>query len=356
MSAEIHQLYIPPNSPTPEPKIADVYRDQIDVPNAEREARQLSAITHVELMHDGREFDLVTYTPTDGLRTFNDSEGNSVNYPELLLVHGVASDARFFDPHLRSLNKLGVRGSAVTLPRQSETIPDADSLLEWQVEAVIVAYEEILRIRPDAHIIIGGHSRGGIVATEAKRRIKLRYPDDANEGLLLLAPAGLDTYRPKSLGKAALNLVPLAFNSLRHSDSKRLVGMYALMIAQVVIANPGQTVVEIWQALHKNVDEVLFTDLSDTSVFIPVADEDEFIDHKRIIEVAELAPADNISVATLNTNHMMGSRGAAGIISLSDPRLLPGQILSWMQSQTEGYTPLTVNAATGRTARLTSRS
>jgi pimeloyl-ACP methyl ester carboxylesterase len=352
MSAEIHQLHPYEDMPADIYTVAEAYIDKVDTPNSEQENRQLSVITHQELSCARRSFDIVTYTPSDGLRTCNDTDGNPVTYPELLMVHGVASDARYFDPLFQKMNKLGIRCSAVTLPRHRDVVPDGDTLLDWQVQASIAAYDYIKSERPTTHIILGGHSRGAIVATKAKKQIYDESGASSDEGLLLLAPAGLDTYNTKSIGRAALNLVPLAFNSLYHSDSKQLVGMYAVMISQVVSANVSQTVIEILQALKMNVADDISKELAGISVFIPVAEQDEFIDHHKIVKVAELAPNSNISVATLSTNHLLGDRDRSKITSLSDPRGLPGQILGWMQSQTAGYRPLAVNASTYSTTRL----
>jgi pimeloyl-ACP methyl ester carboxylesterase len=351
MSAEIHQLYRQPLEQNNACSVDELYKEIVDVPNAEAEARQLSVIEHQELVCARRSFDVVTYTPSDKLRTCNDANGNPVSYPELLMIHGVASDSRFFDPLFQKMNKLGIRCSALSLPRQKDVIPDPDTMLDWQVQATRSAYEYIRSVRPNSHIILGGHSRGAIVATRAKKQLHDEHGSDADEGLLLLAPAGLDTYNTKSIGRAALNLIPLAFNSLHHSDTNQLVGAYAVMISQVVGANASQTVVEIFQALRMNIADDITEGLEDVSVFIPAADKDEFIDYQKIVKVAELAPNSNVSVATLSTNHLLGERGA-DVISLSDPRVLSGQILGWMQSQTEGYRPLAVNSVTAQTSRL----
>lgn len=325
------------------PSIGEWYRQGIDDANAELESRQLSVITHKELLLNGDSFDLVTYTPSDKLRTFKTDEGIKVSYPELLMVHGVGSDSRYFGPLFQKMNKLGIRCSAVTLPRVHDILPDSKELLQWQVDATILAHDSIAAEHPESQVLLGGHSHGAIIAAKALKKLHSeRDPSAVADGLLLLAPAGLDTYRPKNLGIAALNLIPLAYNSLRHSDSKRLVGSYALMVTQVVLANPGQTAVEIMQALRMNVGSILTHDLPNVSVFIPAATKDEFIDHKKILKVAELAPNSNISVATLDTNHMLGERGDADIVSLGDPRLLSGQILAWLQGRTVGYQPLSV--------------
>lgn len=352
MSAEVHQLHQQNVGYVYGQNTAQIYEDIVDVPNADLEARQLSVIEHHELAYARRNFDIVTYTPSDSLRTCNDTEGRPVNYPELLMIHGVASDARFFDSLFQKMNKLGIRCSAISLPRQRDVVPDASTMLDWQVQAVRAAYDHIKSERPNTHIILGGHSRGAIVATLAKKQLHDEHGSDADEGLLLLAPAGLDTYNTKSIGRAALNLLPLAYNSLHHSDSKQLVGKYAVMISQVISANPSQTFVEILQALRMNVAQDLTEDLEDVSVFIPAADKDEFIDYQKIVKIAELAPQNNVSIATLSTNHMMGERDAGSVISLSDPRVLSGQILGWMQSQTVGYRPLAVNSANAQILRL----
>lgn len=352
MSAEVHQLYQHDASYVYNNDTAQLYEAIVDIPNAELEARQLSVIEHHELSYARRTFDIVTYTPSDSLRTCNDADGRPVSYPELLMIHGVASDARFFDSLFQKMNKLGIRCSAISLPRQKDVVPDAHTMLDWQIEATRTAYDYIKSERPNAHIILGGHSRGAIVATLAKKQLHDEHGSDADEGLLLLAPAGLDTYNTKSIGRAAMNLIPLAFNSLHHSDSKQLVGKYALMISQVVGSNPSQTIVEILQALRMNVAQDITQGLEEISVFIPAADKDEFIDYQKIVKIAELAPQNNVSIATLSTNHMMGERDAGTVISLSDPRILSGQILGWMQSQTEGYRPLAVSTASTQIHRL----
>jgi pimeloyl-ACP methyl ester carboxylesterase len=352
MSAEVHQLYQQNTGSVYDQNTAQLYEAIVDIPNAEREASQLSVIEHRELTCARRNYDIVTYTPSNSLRTCNDAEGRPVSYPELLMVHGVASDARFFDSLFQKMNKLGIRCSAISLPRQKDVVPDGHTMLDWQVQATRQAYDHIKSERPDSHIILGGHSRGAIVATLAKKQLHDEHGSDADEGLLLLAPAGLDTYNTKSIGRAALNLLPLALNSLHHSDSKRLVGEYALMISQVIGANPSQTFVEVLQALRMNVAHDITDDLEDVSVFIPAADKDEFIDYQKIVKVAELAPQNNVSIATLSTNHMMGERDAGDVMSLSDPRILSGQILGWMQSQTVGYRPLAVNSSSAQILRL----
>lgn len=347
MSAEIHEFYQDPsNQPSIEPTIAVLYRQHIDTPNAEREKRQLSDIKTYDLDLAGKEFHVTTFQPTDGLRTWVDESGESIQYPEILMVHGVASDSQYFWEMFRKLNKLGIACAAVELPREHNIIYDGDALLEWQSDAMVTAWNFLQKQHDNKHIVLGGHSRGAIVAAHAATKIV--DTDGGIEGLLLLAPS----VEPKSLERIAINLFGLAYNSLRHSDDVRLVGRYALMIAKVVLENPQQTVVEIKQALTSNINDLLFEKLSGISIFIPAAENDEFVDHNALARLAQMAPAGNISVATLNTNHMLGEKPQQDIISLGDPRLLTGQILAWLQSQTKTYHPLSVQGVTGEMRRI----
>ncbi len=345
MSAEIHQLYIPPNSPTPEPKIADVYRDEIDLPNAERERRQLSEITNYDLQHEGKQFHLTTYRPTDGLRTYKDDHGSDIQFPELLMVHGVASDASYFWEYFQNLNKLGIACAAIELPREHHIIHEPEQLLEWQAGAVVEARSFLQAMHANNRVIVGGHSRGCIVSSIAAEKIA-QAEDGGLEGVLFLAPS-MET---KNLPNLALNLAGLAINSFRYSGDLRLVGHHAMMIAKVVVENPQQTYVEVRQALGVNVKPIVYG-LADTSVFIPTALNDEFVDADALAELARNAPNGNVAVVTLPTNHMLGQKHQDDVYSLGDPRTLEGQTLAWMQSLTPHYRPLSATVS-GRVERL----
>lgn len=328
-----------PNQPT----IASVYKELIDIPNAQREARQLSQITSNELSYDNEPYWLTTYMPTDGLRTWRDAENQPVLYPHILLSHGVASDSRYFDSLFHKLNKLGIGCSAITLPRH-QGLPDADTMLNWHSGALAHAHDFIQANNTSRPIILGGHSRGAIVAINALEQLTADDPSYSSAGLLLLAPAGLERLTPLQMAKAALNLGPLALNSFHHAENVRQLGHYATMIMQTIAQGPAQTAIESYQALNTHVGHKLYDTFKDVSVLITAAEFDEFVDYQQMLNFAKFAPHANIALASLDTNHMLGERRNGDIISLADPRLLTGQILAWLQSQTTHYHPLIVRS------------
>lgn len=344
-----------PNPPTDtelHSTLAEIYRNKIDIPNAQREAEQYSDITTNRLVLEGRPYQLTTYMPSNGLRTWQNCAGERVKYPQLLLSHGVASDSRYFEALFKKLNMLGIGCSAPSLPREKGIVKDGDELIRWQAAALVQSHDFLQQTYENENIVLGGHSRGAIVSIKATEKLVADSLDDGHVGLLLLAPAGLDTMSPKNLGRSALNLLPLAYNSLHHSNDVSLIGKYALMGIQTILSNPHQSLIETYQALSMNLGGSLHTNLANVPVFIPAAEHDEFIDHKRIIQLAESAPNANICVVTMNTNHMFGQLTEPDMFSLADPRLLSGQILAWMQSLTDNYRPLSVRQDDGSVRRV----
>ncbi len=348
MSALTSEFYKAPDSQPYQPTVAELQEILIDFPNAEREARQMSAIENIILEHEGKPFHLTSFRPTDGLRTWTNEFGDEVQYPELLMVHGVASDERYFWSLFQKMNKLGIACSAIELPREHGVIHDAQGLLDWQVGATVATQKFLQEQHSNQHVVLGGHSRGSIVTVKAAERIVAENGSGAIDGILLLAPS----VEPKSLGRVGLNLFTLAYNSFKHSRDIRLVSRYVLMIAEVVAENVQQSIIETKQALTINVKEEMYHSLKDVSFFIPAGENDEFVDHKALAQLALFAPEGNISITTLNTNHMLGEREQQGVRSQADPRLLSGQVLSWLQSLTKTYRPLSLTHGYTKTKRL----
>ena len=353
MSAQL-EVYPDIDVPLSQPTIAEQYLTAIDMPNALREARQRSQITSQEFVHETRPFWVTTYMPTDGLRTWRDDEGKQVHYPHLLLAHGVASDARFFDSFYQKLNKLGIGCSAITLPKEHHVIFNGEELLEWQAGALVHAHNELREQLDNTQIILGGHSRGTIVAIHAKKQLRELQRDSEEAGLLLMAPAGLEKPTPRRFARAILNLTVLGFNTIRNTDTFREMGNIGLMLAENLTHNPEQTALEAVQALGYDVSHILYEDFVDVPVLITAAEHDEFIDHEQIMSLVKHAPHANISFASVSSNHLMGERASEDIVSLADPRLLTGQVLAWQQSRIPNYSPLSVRSDDGSVHRLVS--
>lgn len=348
MSALTTEVFPSPGSQPKQPTTAELYDYFIDRPNAEQEARQMSKIENFSLEHKGKRFNLTTFRPTDGLRTWINKQNEQVQYPELLMVHGVASDERYFWALFEKMNKLGIACSAIELPRERGVVHNGDELLDWQSGALTTARDFLVEHQDNSHIVVGGQSRGTIVSILGAEKIVAEEGQESIDGLLLLAPS----IEPKSKTELLINLAGLGYNSFRYSHDLRLLGREALMVMEVILHNPVQTVLETHQAITMNVTDILYETLGEIPVFIPAAENDEFIDHRALFRHVQNAPKGNIAVTTLNTNHMLGERNSSDIVSLADPRLLSGQILAWLQSLTGDYRPMSVRNAGNKISRL----
>jgi alpha-beta hydrolase superfamily lysophospholipase len=325
-----------------------LYERLVDRPNAEQEARQMSKIENYTLGHEGKPFNLTTFRPTDRLRTWLNQQNEEVQYPELLMVHGVASDERYFWSLFEKMNKLGIPCSAIELPRERGLVLDGAELINWQIGALLVAREFLIKLHNNDHIVLGGQSRGSVISILGAEKIAEVEGQEAIDGLLLLAPS----IEPKSKTKLLKNLAGLGYNSFRYSRNLRLLGREALMVMEVVLPNPIQTIIETHQAITTDVTEILYDTLGKVPVYMPAADHDEFVDHKALFRHVQNAPLGNIAMTTLTTNHMLGERNRSDIISHADPRLLSGQILAWLQSLISDYRPLSVSSDNKTVTRL----
>lgn len=333
-----------------QPTFAESYVE-IDKLNAQREALQSSEINHYLLEHQGIAFCLDVHMPTDGLRSYANSNGFDVIYPHLLMSHGVASDGSYFNELAGGMNKLGIGFSTITLPRTNNFGWSSDNLLAWHSGAMVSAYNFLQEQGDIKSIAIGGHSMGAMVAVGAGAMLGHQNPIKQPVGILELAPAGHETYTPESLAQDIINLGFLAVNSIKQIDSKRQLGRHALMIAKTILSNPRQSIVESIAARCTNISDTLVNELGHLPIFIITGKNDEFIDHKNLIELVKYAPTGNISLVTLDANHMLADHVSSDTISLADPRLQTGQILAWLQSLTDNYSPLAVSSE-GKIKRL----
>lgn len=297
---------------------------------------------------DGRDFNLKSYLPPQG----------SGPYPDLLLTHGLASNANFFQDFAQTMASLGVGIHILDLPRHKAKL-NQDKLLDWQVEALAQAYRAIkLRSEQDTPIVIGGHSRGAIVAARAGEMILRQEIELADKlaGTILMAPAGFSKIGNGNLLKAAFkNGIPLAFNVLRHGGRNNVRYLASTALSSV-LSDPRQFLTEANHAISENIlKDVRYHAKNGVPVFIIAAEKDGAIDHNFILEsiykfvVSEGEKNDDenkqkkkmdvdmdiyrqyLSFATIFAAHDL-KHAYRGKIDPTDPRTLTGQIHAFLSS------------------------
>lgn len=322
---------------------------RIDVDNKKEEELQNPFSDVREYSYKGVRYPVKNHYPTK-YRTYENEQGEQVIYPHLLMVHGVASDASYFDGFGANMARLGIASSAIELPRFTSRARSSQSLLSWQVGAVAHTSELLKETASaDRDVILVGHSRGAIIATKAATEL---YDNEfyRSKGLILLAPAGIDKIAEGKLYKGVPLLGPLVVNNLvsGFQEGNRLIPN-ARMLGRVILRNIPQTLIEVKQAMNEVVTED-FKQMPETDIFIPFAEEDEFIKYADLYKVA--LKNKNIAVVTVESSHMLDSPRYKDVISLADPRLLTGQVLSFMQAQIEKYSPKSIHAESGSYYRL----
>lgn len=332
---------------------------------------------------------LVKHHSPSTLRTYIDEDGSVVRYPHIIFVHGVASDFSYFDNLCEDLARLGLSSSAVNLPRIGKILIEENELLEWQIGAILNTYEQLKTADSERKIILSGHSRGGmlaIMAAEYLNEIEAEsfYATVANKfdpidtldlvdmtsedlygfvpdlfdnykysgpsGLIPLATAGLRKIGDGKLYNGLPMLFPLLLNNLASIKNKHnRFKQNTLMVGRVILKNIPQTLVEIKQAMDTDVSDSL-AKMPDVEVFMPLAENDEFIDHKELSELSKDNP--NVSIVTIDSAHMLDKIYHDEIISEADPLTLTGQILQFCQYKAEGYSPKSFHPASGSLYRL----
>lgn len=321
----------------------------VDLENAEEEKAQQPQVSERILEYRGIRYKVIDHHPSI-MRTYTSERGERIVYPHMLMVHGVASDARYFDPLCHDMARLGIASSVIELPRYATAGLHPSKLIDWQVDAVANTYEILKETeRAESQIVMAGHSRGAIVATLAAHKL---YDNDfyRPEGLVLLAPAGFDKIADGKMHKAALLLGPLVMNSLRGgvTNRARLLQNTQMMLS-VVLSNLPQSYAEIQQAISMDITH-LFSEMPKLDILVPFAEDDEFIKYEELYHVALLH--DNVSVLTVDSSHLLENPQYKDIISLADPRLLTGQLLAFLMSKIPNYTPKTYHPESGSVARL----
>lgn len=94
--------------------------------------------------------------------------------------------------------------------------------------------------------------------------------------------------------------------------------------------------------------------MPELDILIPFAEDDEFIKYEELYKVA--LENSNVSVVTVDSSHMLDNPDYEDILSLSDERLLTGQILNFMQSLIDNYSKKVYIEKYGVVARLTSNN
>ena len=322
-----------------------------DLANAKEEQDQNPFSNIKDYPYSGLKYSVKNHFPSK-YRTYINEQGEQVIYPRLLMVHGVASDASYFDPFCQDMARLGIASSVVELPRTMTAALKGKKLLDWQAGAFAHTYELLKETnRTDGEIILAGHSRGAIVATMAAEEL---YDHDfyRPKGLVLLAPAGIDKIADGKIHKGVKLLGPLVVNNLVSSfgsESLR-VKKNASMLARVILKNIPQSFLEVKQAMNVVVVDKL-KNMRELEVFIPFAENDEFINYKELYSLA--LKNRNLSVETVESSHMLDNPSYEDMISLSDTRLLTGQVLAFMQSLISNYSTKVYLEKYGATARLT---
>lgn len=321
----------------------------IDLANLQEEQQQTPYITRHNMLYQGIGYGVTNYYPTK-FRTYKNEKGKDVYYPHLLMVHGVASNSSYFEPLATDMARLGIASSAVDLPRRAFAGFKPEQMLNWQVSAVANAYEHIKETeRHDSEITMVGHSRGAIIATKATRQL---YDNEFYRpaGLILLAPAGFEKIADGKMRKAAMQLGPLAINSFKNGliQPNRLKQNFGMMFT-VVASNPLQSYSEINQAINIDITH-LFEEMSELKIFVPFAEDDEFIKYDKLYKTA--LKNSNLSVVTVESSHLLDNPKYEDLISLADPRILSGQILSFSQAINKNYSIKIVHPETGSVGRL----
>lgn len=320
-----------------------------DLQNAELEENQRPFMSERSMQYRGIRYKVVDHYPSI-FRTYNNESGEAVVYPHLLMVHGVASNAHYFEPICHDMARLGIASSVVELPRYKTAGFNPSKLLDWQVGAVANTYEIMKETeRAESQIVMAGHSRGAIVATMAAREL-YEHEFYRPEGLVLLAPAGFDTIGDGKMHRAALLLGPLIVNSLRGgvNNSGRL-RQNTKMMASVVMSNIPQSYTEIKQAIQTDITH-LFSEMPKLDILVPFAEDDEFIKYEELYHVA--LQHDNVSVLTVDSSHLLDNPQYRDLVSLADPRILSGQLLAFLMSKIPNYSPKTYHPESGSVARL----
>lgn len=326
----------------------EAFLRSVDLDNKKEEDLQRPFSDIREYSHKGIRFPVKNHYPSK-YRTYQNEQGEQVIYPHLLMVHGVASDASYFDAFGTNMARLGIASSAIELPRFTSGVWNGDKLLNWQVGAAAHTGELLKETtRADSDIIYVGHSRGAIVATKATRAL---YDNEfyRPKGLILLAPAGIDKIADGKLYKGVPLLGPLVLNNLisGFQEGNRLIPN-TTMLGRVILRNIPQTLIEVKQAMNEVITE-LFEEMPEIDILIPFAEDDEFIKYVELYKVALKYP--NVSVVTVESSHMLDNPRYKDVISLADPRLLTGQVLAYEQAQIKNYSPITIHAASGTYCR-----
>lgn len=345
----VHLSCTADKQPTEHPvsPIAESLRS-IDQENHLFEQKQFITFNDIVHTYEGANY-IVRATMPSRRRTYKNEQGEDINYPSLMMVHGVASDVRYFTPLSEQMAKLGIASYVIELPRMARPM-DNEELLNWQVGAVVNTYRQIKNLE-NGDITLQGHSRGAIVATNAALSIYEDLDLVNPSGLLLLAPAGLNKIAHGNILLAIKTLGPLAINSLigLRKDPQRF-RQHIKMLTQVVVSDLEQSLTEISHAINTDNLSDIIKQMPDVPVFIPFAEGDEFIRYTDLLKLVKDIP--NVSMVTVESSHLLEDKEYCDLISLADPRILSGQLLNFLMSQTPGYTPKIISGITGEVVRL----
>lgn len=321
-----------------------------DLANAQEEQEQKPFSNVREYYFGGLKYPVKNHFPSK-YRTYKNEESEDVIYPHLLMVHGVASDASYFDPFCSDMARLGIASSVVELPRTMTAALKGDKLLDWQAGAVAHTYELLKETtRTDGDIILVGHSRGFIVATLAAEKL---YENEfyRPRAIMPFAPAGLKEIADGKIYKGIPLLGPLVLNSLiaGFGNNRKRVKQNASMVARVILKNIPQSLLEVKQAMNVVIVDKL-KNMPEMEVFIPFAENDEFINYKELYRLA--LENSNVSVVTVESSHMLDNPRYDDVISLSDTRLLTGQSLAFLQYLIDNYSNKVFDGDNGISYRL----
>ena len=358
--------------------ILDAVREE-DKRNAVLESRQELITTSIEIKVDGFVFKLTRHEPKKK-RTYKDVNGKDVHYPEMLMVHGFASDESYFggvkDGRLtEQMCRLGLTINTITLPNGMGHL-SAKQILEVQARGVQAAYNLLsVDYAKGSEVILVAHSRGAIVATHAAELLYKEHAEYDNlspeeqaksakplKGLALLAPAGVNPigsdkarrrlrrlgHSLSVIGSAALTLPGLAkesINDMKYHPKSTIshIGMAAISIA----SDPKMRLKEAEIAASSDIKPILKKLSYRTSIIIIGTKNDAFIKSEDLskfcVETVLGIPKPpqkpniedmfraNISLINLEegqTHMLLGRRYK----SYADPREVPGILLNFQQS------------------------
>lgn len=313
---------------------------------AQQNREQASDSTREVNFYDykGIVFPVATYIPEkprtlseDMYSQEQDAAKSKLKYPEFILVHGLGSNETFFKPLAEQFNKIGLVVHAIRLPRNDKF--KNSELLDWQIEATAAVFNRLNQDHyNEAGYIIGGHSRGGMIAAKAGRLVLSQFIETDTEdrpikGVLLLAPAGFSEIADGNLPKAMLyNGKNMVANVLRHGSAPHISRLGG-MVAGTIVQGFGQTIQEARHAISITIlDDIDFLVDNRVKVHIIIAEKDGAIDQKAIIEKIIKKGSENISLTTIPTAHHLEEAYSTDIVSLTDPRTISGSVLSWLVS------------------------